>query len=60
MSEIAQVKPGDCIISVHYDGPGDRIGRLRVEQADPVVWMSAELARPAPQRPTPPGLLDRR
>lgn len=36
-------EPGDCTISVHYPDPLDRVGKLHIDHADPVVWLAKEL-----------------
>lgn len=36
------VEPGECTLTVHYDGPDDPVGRVYVDQADPVVWAAGE------------------
>lgn len=43
MTEDVRLLAGDCTISVHYDSPDDQVGKLRIDRADPLALMSAEL-----------------
>lgn len=36
-------KVGDCVLGADYGDPDDLHGRLRVDRADPIIWVSAEI-----------------
>lgn len=37
------IQPGYVRLHMHYAGPDDLVGRPRIDHADPVAWISAEI-----------------